>query len=183
MSDTRFATFAGGCFWCMEPSFAGLPGVLEVVSGYTGGKTANPTYEDVCAGNTGHAEAVRVRFDPAVIRYEELLDLFWRNIDPTDGGGQFADRGNQYRSAIFYHDAAQKAAAEASRDALEASGVLPGPVKTGIEAAGPFYPAEEYHQQFCRKRPLRYQAYREGSGRPAGLAALWGIGDKKPPAH
>ena len=174
MSDFHLATFAGGCFWCLEPPFAKLPGVLGLTVGYTGGTTQNPTYEEVCGGESGHVEAMQVQFDPALVSYAALLDIFWRSIDPTDDKGQFADRGNQYRPAILCHDAAQKAEATASRDALEATNILPGPVRVSIEDAGPFYPAEEYHQNFYCKRPLRYQSYRTGSGRPARLALLWG---------
>lgn len=172
------ATFAGGCFWCLESAFAGIPGVVSVTSGYTGGETENPTYEEVCGGETGHAEAVRVDFDPRRVSYAHLVDVFWRNIDPTDAGGQFADRGSQYRSAIFYHSEAQKAAAEASRDALNASGRFTEPVATKLEPAGDFFPAEDYHQEFYRKNPLHYRNYHQGSGRPACLLRIWGNPEK-----
>lgn len=170
---TEYATFAGGCFWCLEKAFMGLPGVVAVTSGYTGGHDEAPTYESVCAGETGHAEAVQIAFDPALVSYRELLEMFWRNIDPTDGGGQFVDRGSQYRSAIFYHSEPQKTAAETSREELNRSGILASPVATAIEPAGAFYPAEEYHQEFSRKNPLHYQRYAQGSGRSARLACVW----------
>jgi len=163
--ETEFATFAGGCFWCMEPPFEKLPGVIEVVSGYTGGRVENPAYEDVCAGETGHAEAVQVRFDPARISYAELLEVFWNQIDPTDSGGQFVDRGSQYRSAIFTHNEEQQRLAEASRARLEKSGRLSKPVTTEIAPAGVFYAAEEYHQDYHQRNPVRYRLYRAGSGR------------------
>jgi peptide-methionine (S)-S-oxide reductase len=168
------ATFAGGCFWCMEPPFEKLDGVLSVTSGYTGGKKANPTYEEVSSGGTGHLESVEILFDPAKVSYEQLLEVFWRNVDPTDGGGQFCDRGEQYRTAIFVHDAAQRSAAEASKAALDAAKRLPGPVVTPILAASAFYPAEEYHQDYWKKNPLRYRYYRGGCGRDERLKELWG---------
>ena len=171
---TAVATFAGGCFWCMEPPFEKLEGVIAVTSGYTGGAKVNPTYEQVSSGGTGHFESVEVLFDPAKVSYERLLEVFWRNVDPTDGGGQFCDRGEQYRTAIFVHDEAQRRAAEASKAALAAAKRLPGPVVTPVVAAGPFYPAEEYHQDYCRKNPLRYRYYRGGCGRDARLEQLWG---------
>lgn len=168
------ATFAGGCFWCMEPPFEKLDGVLSVTSGYTGGKKTNPTYEEVSSGGTGHLESVEILFDPAKVSYEQLLEVFWRNVDPTDGGGQFCDRGEQYRTAIFVHDAAQRSAAEASKAALDAAKRLPGPVVTPILAALAFYPAEEYHQDYWKKNPLRYRYYRGGCGRDERLKELWG---------
>lgn len=168
------ATFAGGCFWCMEPPFEKLDGVLSVTSGYTGGKKTNPTYEEVSSGGTGHLESVEILFDPAKVSYEQLLEVFWRNVDPTDGGGQFCDRGEQYRTAIFVHDAAQRSAAEASKAALDAAKRLPGPVVTPILAASAFYPAEEYHQDYWKKNPLRYRYYRGGCGRDERLKELWG---------
>lgn len=174
MSDnTQFATFAGGCFWCTEHAFLDRAGILSIVSGYTGGDADDPTYHDVCEGDTGHAEAVRIEFDPAGITYPELLDTFWRSIDPTDEGGQFADRGDQYRSVIFYHSEEQKREAEASRDALNASGRFKKPVATAIEPAPKFYPAEEYHQKYCLKNPLHFRNYHNGSGRAACLANWW----------
>ncbi len=168
------ATFAGGCFWCMEAAFRKLEGVIDVVSGYTGGHKPNPTYEEVCSGTTGHAEAVLVTFDPARIRYSDLLDVFWRQIDPTDPGGQFADRGEQYRTAIFYHDSEQKRLAEQSRERLEKSGTFSKPIVTRIVPATTFYPAEEYHRKYHEKNPVRYMLYRAGSGRDQFLEAAWG---------
>lgn len=172
-NNTQYATFAGGCFWCTEHAFMDRAGVLSVTSGYTGGDVDDPTYHDVCEGDTGHAEAVRVEFDPAGITYPELLDIFWRSIDPTDEGGQFADRGDQYRSVIFYHSEEQRREAEASRNAINVSGRLKKTVATAIEPAPKFYPAEEYHQKYCRKNPLHFRMYHNGSGRAACLANWW----------
>jgi len=169
----ELATFAGGCFWCMVAPFAGHPGVIKVVSGYTGGRTENPTYEAVCRGDTGHCEAVQITYDPAIVSYETLLELFWRQIDPTDPGGQFIDRGLSYRTAIFYHNARQKALAEASLRALEASGRFAAPLATQILPASPFWPAEEYHQDYYRKNPAHYEVYRKGSGRDAFIRKHW----------
>jgi peptide-methionine (S)-S-oxide reductase len=168
------ATFAGGCFWCMEEPFTGLAGVVSVTSGYTGGLTKNPTYEEVSAGGTGHAEAVQIVYDPARIGYEKLLDIFWRNIDPTTPDRQFCDAGSQYRSAVFYHNETQKKLAEASKRALEKSKPFREPIVTEIFPVGPFYPAEEYHQHYYRKNPLRYKFYRQGCGRDKRLRELWG---------
>ncbi len=168
------ATFAGGCFWCMEPAFDAVPGVYSTTSGYAGGKVKNPSYEQVSSGTTGHAESLQVAFDPARVSYERLLEVYWHNVDPTDGGGQFCDRGNQYRTAIFYQDEAQKNAATASRSALEASGRLGKPIVTQIVPLEAFYPAEEYHQDFYKKNPVRYQMYRSGCGRDRRLQELWG---------
>jgi len=168
------AVFAGGCFWCEETAFEGLPGVLSVTSGYTGGQTKNPTYEQVSSGSTGHAESVEVAYDPAKISYERLLEVFWHNVDPFDGGGQFCDRGTQYRSAIFYKDEAQRKAAEESRRKLEEEPRFKGKIATQIVAASTFYPAEEYHQDFYKKNPIRYNSYRLGCGRDARLKAIWG---------
>lgn len=168
------ATFAGGCFWCMEPPFEGLDGVVSVTSGYTGGTTRSPTYEEVSAGGTGHAESVQILYDPARIGYERLLDVFWHNVDPTDRGGQFCDRGSQYRPAIFVHDEEQRRLAEASKAALEKTKPFKGPVVVEIVPAGPFWPAEEYHQQYHRKNPIRYKYYRFRCGRDARLKELWG---------
>jgi peptide-methionine (S)-S-oxide reductase len=168
------ATFAGGCFWCMEQPFDELPGVVSTTAGYTGGSVQAPSYEQVSSGTTGHAEAVQIRFDPTRIRYEELLEVFWHNIDPTARDRQFCDQGRQYRSAIFTHDDAQRDAALRSKAELERSKRLPGPVVTEIVAAGPFYPAEEYHQDYYAKNPLRYRFYRTGCGRDARLRELWG---------
>lgn len=172
-ADLQCATFAGGCFWCTEAALAQREGVISVTSGYTGGHAQNPTYAEVCDGETGHAEAVRVVFNPAKISYKTLLAVFWRSIDPTDAGGQFHDRGEQYRTAIFFHTPEQKAMAEASRDKINASGRFAKPVATTIEPAGEFFPAEEYHQEFYKKSPLRYRSYTQGSGRGARLASLW----------
>jgi peptide-methionine (S)-S-oxide reductase len=171
-AESAVATFAGGCFWCMEPPFESLPGVVSVTSGYTGGAQADPSYEEVSAGTTGHAEAVEIVYDPARVSFEKLLEVFWRNIDPTVAGRQFCDVGSQYRSAVFVHDAAQRKAAEASRDAVQRR--LGVPVKTEIADAGRFYRAEEYHQDYAQKNPLRYRYYRHGCGRDARLRELWG---------
>ena len=168
------ATFAGGCFWCMVPPFEKLEGVKEVVSGYTGGHKDNPTYEEVSSGKTGHVEAIQVTFDPSKISYEKLLNVFWRQIDPTDPGGQFVDRGAQYRSVIFYHAPGQKALAEKSRDELQKSGHFKKPIVTEILTAGKFYPAEEYHQDYYKKNPIRYKFYRYNSGRDQFLKKIWG---------
>jgi peptide methionine sulfoxide reductase msrA/msrB len=173
-----YATFAGGCFWCMEASMDEVPGVVSTTSGYAGGTLKHPTYEQVSAGGTGYAESVRVGYDPAKLSYEQLLDAFWRNVDPTDAGGQFCDRGNQYRTAIFYENEAERRAAEESKQKLEASGRLPKPVVTQIVPLGTFWPAEEYHQDFYKKNPIRYHAYRAGCGRDRRLQELWG-----PPRH
>ncbi len=173
------ATFAGGCFWCMVAPFDHLPGVVSVTSGYSGGHVPHPSYEEVSAGQTGHAESVQIVFEPAKISYPALLDVFWHNIDPTTPRRQFCDSGDQYRTAIFYHDAVQKRQAEDSRDALAASGRLPGPIVTEITAAGAFYAAEDYHQQFYKKQELEYQIYRHNCGRDRRLKELYGA----PPAH
>jgi len=166
------ATFAGGCFWCMEKPFEGLDGVLTVTSGYTGGRTANPTYENY--GAAGHLEAVEILYDPARISYATLLDVFWRQIDPTDAGGQFVDRGAAYASAIYYHDEEQRQLAEKSRQDLEARKIFDRPLVTPIQPAAHFYPAEEYHQDYYKKNPLRYRYYRNGSGRDQFLEKIWG---------
>jgi len=168
------ATFAGGCFWCMEAPFDKLDGVLATTSGYTGGMRTNPTYEEVSSGRTGHAEAVQVLYDPKRISYEKLLDVFWHNIDPTVKDRQFCDVGNQYRSAIFVHTDAQRSAAEASKAALEKSKPFNAPIVTPIVAAAEFWPAEEYHQDYYIKNPVRYAYYRTGCGRDARLKQLWG---------
>jgi peptide methionine sulfoxide reductase msrA/msrB len=167
------ATFAGGCFWCVESAFEGKDGVIDVISGYTGGHKDNPTYEEVSAGTTGHAEAVEITFDPKRISYEELLDIFWRQIDPTDGGGQFVDRGSQYRSAIFYHSDEQRRIAEESKANLQKLGVHDKPIVTEIVKATVFYRAEEYHQDYHSKNPLRYSFYRFNSGRDSYLKETW----------
>ncbi len=168
------ATLAGGCFWCVEAPFEKVPGVASAVSGYTGGHVNEPTYEQVCAGTTGHTEAVQVFYDPSVIRYEDLLEVFWRQINPTDAGGQFADRGTQYRTEIFYHDEAQRVAAEKSRAALQASGRFDKKIVTAITKLEKFYDAEDYHQDYYKKKPSHYQRYRTGSGRDRYLDSVWG---------
>jgi peptide-methionine (S)-S-oxide reductase len=168
------ATFAGGCFWCMEPPYDKLDGVLATTSGYTGGDKVDPTYEQVLAGDTGHAEAVQITYDPSRVSYEELLEVFWRNVDPLDAGGQFCDRGDQYRTGIFVHDEAQRRLAEASKQALEDGKRFQQPIVTEIVAAGPFYSAEDYHQDFYEKNPIRYNVYRWNCGRDARLEQLWG---------
>jgi peptide-methionine (S)-S-oxide reductase len=168
------ATFAGGCFWCMEPPFEALDGVVSVTSGYTGGTKEKPTYEEVSAGGTGHAESIEIVYDPVKVSYQKLLDVFWHNIDPTARDRQFCDKGRQYRSAIFYHDDTQKRLAEESKAALERAGTLPGPIVTEIAPAGPFWPAEEYHQDYYKKNPIRYRYYRYGCGRDARLREIWG---------
>lgn len=167
------ATFAGGCFWCMEPPFEKLDGVVSVTSGYTGGHKKNPTYDEVSAGGTGHAEAVEILYDPAKISYAQLLEVFWHNIDPTVKDRQFCDVGRQYRSAIFYHDEEQKRLAEQSKQKLLASGRFTA-IYTEIVPASAFYPAEEYHQDFYKKNPVRYKLYRTGCGRDRRLQELWG---------
>jgi len=167
------ATFAGGCFWCMEPPFEVLDGVDEVIAGYTGGDTENPTYEEVSSGKTGHYEAVQITYDPEIISYEELLDVYWRQIDPTDGGGQFADQGPQYRTAIFYHDERQKELAEESKHHLEQSGKFNTPIVTQILPYKNFYAAEDYHQDFYKANPDRYETYKQYSGREAFLKENW----------
>ena len=168
------AIFAGGCFWCMEPPFEKLEGVKEVISGYTGGFKENPTYEEVSAGKTGHVESVQVIYDPAKISYEKLLDVFWRQIDPTDPGGQFVDRGTQYRSVIFYLTPEQKALAEKSREELQRSRRFNKQIVTEVLPAGKFYKAEEYHQDYYKKNPIRYKFYRFNSGRDQFLKKVWG---------
>ena len=168
------AVFAGGCFWCTEADFEKLPGVVEVVSGYAGGNEENPTYKEVSSGMTGHAEAIEVSYDPSKISYEELLDAFWKHIDPTDAGGQFVDRGSQYRSAIFYRDEKQKRLAEKSKEELGKSEKFREPIATEIVQLSGFYKAEEYHQDYHKKQPLRYKRYRTGSGRDQFLQKTWG---------
>jgi peptide methionine sulfoxide reductase msrA/msrB len=167
------ATFAGGCFWCMVKPFNKYDGVIEVVSGYTGGKTKNPTYEQVSTGTTGHLEAVEITFNPSRISYAELLEIFWRQINPTDGGGQFADRGTQYKTAIFYHSKEQKELALKSKEKLEKSGKFKQPVATEIREAVDFYKAEDYHQEYYKKNPGHYELYRQGSGREDYLKNTW----------
>jgi peptide methionine sulfoxide reductase msrA/msrB len=174
LKNMEKATFAGGCFWCMEPPFEKLPGVAAVVSGYAGGDKVNPTYKEVSSGLTGHMEVVQVFYDPSRVSYEELLHTFWRQIDPTDDGGSFVDRGPQYRSAIFYHNAEQKSLAEASKEELERSGRFDRPIATEILPLDRFYDAEDYHQDYYKKNPIRYKFYRNGSGRDGFINRVWG---------
>jgi peptide-methionine (S)-S-oxide reductase len=168
------ATFAGGCFWCMVKPFDEQPGIESVVSGYTGGHVENPTYEQVCSETTGHYEAVQITFDPAVYPYKDLVELYFQLIDPTDAGGQFFDRGQSYETAIFYHDEAQKEIAEAAKEALQNSGKFDQPIAVKILPAKPFYPAEDYHQQYYKKEPMHYERYAHGSGRVAFQQQHWG---------
>jgi peptide-methionine (S)-S-oxide reductase len=168
------AVFAGGCFWCVEEAFDEVEGVLATTSGYTGGDVENPSYEQVSAGGTGHYEAVRVRYDPERVSYDTLLEAFWHNIDPTDPDGQFCDQGSSYRSAIFWRTPAQREQAEASKAALEQDPDAPSPVTTEILRAGAFYEAEDYHQDYYRKNPLRYRFYKTACGRQGRLEELWG---------
>jgi peptide methionine sulfoxide reductase msrA/msrB len=170
---TESAVFAGGCFWCTESDFEKLEGVIEVISGYTGGRVKNPTYKQVSAGGTGHIESVKVIYDPSKVSYEQLLDYFWRHVDPTDPGGQFVDRGSQYRSAIFYANDTEKRLAETSKQQLAASGQFKKPIITDILPLGEFYPAEDYHQNYYKKNPIRYKYYRFGSGRDQFLKKAW----------
>ena len=167
------ATFAGGCFWCMVSPFEELPGIEGIISGYTGGHVENPTYEEVKTGTTGHYEAVEITYDPKLFSYERLLNLFWPQIDPTDAGGQFQDRGSQYRTAIFYHNEEQRQLAEASKEKIAASGTFKKPIVTEILRAQPFYPAEEYHQDFHKKNPAHYKDDRKRSGRDAFIEKHW----------
>jgi len=171
--NTRTAVFAGGCFWCTESDFEKIEGVTEAISGYTGGQVANPTYQQVSNGGTGHIEAVQVIYDPAKVSYEMLLEVFWRHVDPTDAGGQFVDRGSQYRSVIFYADDQERQLAEASKKSLEASGRFDKPIATEILPLGLFYPAEDYHQDYYKKNPIRYHWYRSRSGRDQFLKEAW----------
>ena len=172
--DQAIATFAGGCFWCMEGPFDELDGVMSTTSGYTGGQTVDPTYEEVSAGGTGHAEAVQVVYDPQKISYQELLAVYWPNTDPTTPDAQFCDHGSQYRPEIFYHDDKQRQSAEASKEEIKRTKTFSAPLVTEITQATAFYPAEEYHQDFYRKNPIRYKFYRFTCGRDARLATLWG---------
>lgn len=171
------ATFAGGCFWCMEGPFDKLDGVVSTTSGYIGGQTDNPGYQQVSSGSTGHTEAVQIVYDPAQVSYEELLDVFWVNHDPTESDGQFCDKGSQYRPGVFYHDEDQKRAAEASKADVEQAKTFDEPVMTEITLAGTFYPAEDYHQDYYVKNPIRYNMYRFGCGRDRRLQQLWGISE------
>ena len=175
------ATFAGGCFWCMEPPFEKLEGVVSVTSGYTGGKESSPAYEEVSSGRTGHVEAVQVKYDPSVISYDYLLKVFWRQIDPTDDGGQFADRGKQYRTAIFVLNREEYAEAESSKRELAKSGIFKAPIVTEIRWAEPFYAAEGYHQDYYKKNPDNYKRYRRGSGREDFLKSIWSSRPLAPP--
>ncbi|WP_338447923.1 peptide-methionine (S)-S-oxide reductase MsrA [Niallia oryzisoli] len=176
MTDQKYelATFAGGCFWCMVKPFDEEPGIMKVISGYTGGIKENPTYEEVCSETTGHFEAVQITFDPAIYSYEKLLSIYWQQIDPTDSGGQFYDRGQSYQTAIFYHNENQKQMAEESKRQLEQSGRFSKPIATAILPAKPFYPAEEYHQHYYKKNPAHYERYQFGSGRKAFIEKHWG---------
>lgn len=171
----EIATFAGGCFWCMVEPFDERPGIIKVVSGYTGGHVENPTYEQVCSNTTGHVEAVQITFDPNVFPYEQLVTLFWQQIDPTDNGGQFHDRGESYKTAIFYHNPEQKEIAEQSRDKLAASAKFSKPIVTEIIPAVTFYEAEEHHQHFYKRNKFHYQTYKKGSGRAQFLKDTWGF--------
>jgi len=173
-SDYETATFAGGCFWCIQPPFDKLEGVVSTTVGYTGGTEKDPTYEQVSYGKTGHAESIEIIYDPKKVTYEELLEVLWMNINPTDSGGQFVDRGMQYRPAIFYHGDAQKKAAEASKAKLDKSGRFDKPVVVEIVEAEEFYPAEDYHLNFYQKSPVRYKTYRWGSGRDQFIEKYWG---------
>lgn len=169
----EYATFAGGCFWCMVQPFDELPGIKSVISGYTGGFVDNPTYEEVCTNQTGHVEAVQITYNPNIFPYEKLLEIFWQQIDPTDAGGQFFDRGSSYKTAIFYHNEKQKQLAEKSRKDLEESGRFKRPIVTEILPAGPFYKAEDYHQDYYKKNPYHYKRYRKGSGRDDFIQKHW----------
>lgn len=173
-TELQKATFAGGCFWCMEPPFEALDGVKAVIAGYTGGTKQNPTYEEVSSGTTGHVEAIQITFDPTKISYSDLLAVFWKQIDPTDDGGSFVDRGSQYRTAIFYHDQEQKRLAEQSKNDLEKSGKYDKLIVTQIVAYTRFWKAEDYHQNYYKKRPARYKSYKSGSGRDQYLNRVWG---------
>lgn len=168
------ATFAGGCFWCMEEAFEGVEGVVSVVSGYTGGQVENPTYEQVSAGGTGHTESIEVTYDPEEVTYKQLLDVFWRNVDPITPNAQFCDHGNQYRTGIFYHDENQKQLIDESKQRIESSKTFPESIVTEIAPATVFYPAEEYHQDFYTKNPIRYKYYKWNCGRAKRLEQLWG---------
>jgi peptide methionine sulfoxide reductase msrA/msrB len=172
----ELATFAGGCFWCMEPPYSNLPGVERITVGYLGGHTSNPSYESVCTGTTGHTEAVELEFDPSLITYEQLLEVFWKNINPTQVNGQFFDIGTQYRTGIFYHSEDQKSIAENSKKKWEIEGKFTEPIATEITQAGKFYPAEEYHQKYFKKKPDHYKKYSIGSGRVDYKKKVWGEG-------
>lgn len=171
--NLKKATFAGGCFWCMVKPFDSLPGIEKVVSGYTGGHVENPTYQEVTTGTTGHTEAVQITYDPEVFDFKELVEVYWRQTDPTDAGGQFADRGDSYRPVIFYHDEEQKQIAEESKSALQNSGKFNAPIVTKIEPAQPFYEAEDYHQDFYKTNSAHYNRYSVGSGRVGFIQRNW----------
>lgn len=173
-ADSQIATFASGCFWCTESDFDKVVGVTKTISGYMGGQTKNPTYKQVSTGSTGHAEVLQVTYDPKVVTYQQLLDHFWKNVDPLDKNGQFCDRGSQYRPGIFYHSDEQRRLAENSKKALEASKQFDKPIVVEITKASEFTPAEDYHQDYYKKEPVRYGIYRYGCGRDARLEALWG---------
>ena len=172
-SDKAIATFAGGCFWCMEPPFDKLDGVLSTTSGYTDGHKANPSYKEVSAGTTGHTEAIQIEYDISKISYEQLLAVFWKNIDPTTKDAQFCDHGSQYRSGIYYHDEAQRKAADASLKSLQKNKPFKGDIVTELKAASTFYPAEDYHQNYYQENPIRYKYYRYRCGRDQRLDELW----------
>lgn len=171
---TELATFAGGCFWCVESDFDKIEGVVSTVSGFMGGTTPNPTYRAVTSGGTGHLEVVQITFDPAKVSYQKLVDHFWRTVDPYDAGGQFCDRGDSYRTAIFAHSPEQRKIADAAKAALAQNGPLKDPLATEVRDAGPFTAAEDYHQDFHTKNPVRYRYYRHGCGRDARLEVIWG---------
>ncbi len=173
-AETETAIFAGGCFWCMEKPFDELPGVLDTMSGYTGGRVANPSYMQVSSGGTGHVEAVQVTYDPAQVSYDQLLEVFWRNVDPVDNRGQFCDKGSQYRSAIFYRNEQQATAAEASKQSLKTAEKFNQKIATEVLAASEFYPAEDYHQNYYKTHPVRYKVYRYACGRDQRLEEIWG---------
>tara|TARA_B110000967_G_scaffold2386_1_gene2543 strand:+ start:3955 stop:4572 length:618 start_codon:yes stop_codon:yes gene_type:complete len=178
IAEEQSAVFAGGCFWCTESDFEKLDGVVSAASGYIGGQVKNPSYKQVSAGGTGHTEAVEVIFDDQKVSYSQLVEYFWKTIDPTDGGGQFCDRGQQYRSEIFYQTEEQRDIAQASKDALSASGLLKAEIVTQLTASSRFYPAEDYHQDYYLKNPVRYNYYRWGCGREKRLEVLWGAAKK-----
>lgn len=173
MVELEKAVFAGGCFWCMVQPFESSPGIYSVISGYTGGHVENPTYRQVTSGKTGHTEAVEITYDPEIISYKDLVEIYWRQTDPTDAGGQFADRGDSYRPVIFYNDLKQKKIAEESKNELDMSGKFKQPIVTKIEEAKPFYPAEEYHQDFHKKEAAYYKRYSVGSGRAGFISKHW----------
>jgi len=177
-SNSAKATFAGGCFWCMQPPFDKLTGVLSTTVGYTGGEEKNPTYKDVSSGSTGHTEAIQIEYNPDEVTYEKLLEVFWQNVDPTDKGGQFCDRGNQYRTGIFAHNEEQRKLAEQSKEKLGSRLKADGSIVTEITQAGDFYDGEDYHQDYYKKNPIRYKLYRYNCGRDRRLKALWGDGSK-----